>query len=258
MEDLHKEIEQLRQNRAKRQPQPPRRAKTTEKREGFFGIFTSQAILSILLVLCFMAGSALFPPETEAFKKELLQSVAEDFSFGADVIATVGKWFSALPEEVVSDEVQETASGQEDTPLSMVAVDSSSLLFPLEGDFRISSRYGYRSNPLDGKWELHSGVDLAAAEGTPIRAAADGIIVASGYTDDLGNRIRIDHGNGLYTLYGHCKDLQVDEGVRIRQGEIIGSVGNSGNSTGVHLHFSVRQGDEFLDPAVLFPFLWDV
>ncbi|MFA0732232.1 MAG: hypothetical protein LKKZDAJK_003006 [Candidatus Fervidibacter sp.] len=119
-------------------------------------------------------------------------------------------------------------------------------LRPVSGP--IVSGFGYRRHPILGGVRFHCGVDIAAPYGTPIRAAADGVVVFAGWRRAYGNTVIIDHGNGLATLYAHCSELLVSEGVVVRQGQIIARVGSTGLATGPHLHFEVRHYGEPVNP----------
>ncbi len=104
----------------------------------------------------------------------------------------------------------------------------------------ISSRFGYRSSPFANKREFHKGLDISARMGSPVVASADGIVAFSGTDRGYGKVITIKHGYGLKTKYAHMKKLLVRKGQFVKRGEIIGLVGNSGRSTGSHLHYEVR------------------
>lgn len=108
----------------------------------------------------------------------------------------------------------------------------------------ISSTFGYRD--FDGAF--HKGLDLAAGEGTPTYAAADGYVVIAGWSDSAGNWVVINHGNGLVTKYMHHSALAVSAGQTVSKGQQIGYVGNTGNSFGAHLHFQVELNDVAVDP----------
>ena len=112
----------------------------------------------------------------------------------------------------------------------------------------ITSDYGYRIHPIRGTSIFHSGIDIGADYGVPIRASASGIVIMSEYYGGYGNAIIIDHGNGYSTLYGHCSALFVGRGQRVSQGSIIASIGSTGMSTGPHLHFEVRYNGSPIDP----------
>ena len=112
-------------------------------------------------------------------------------------------------------------------------------LWPVMG--RISSSFGERQDPINGEeGSFHPGIDIAAAFGTPVRAPADGIVLKASFGDGYGREIIIDHGNGISTLYGHLSGYAVTPGERVRRGQVIGYLGDSGRSTGPHLHYEVR------------------
>lgn len=128
--------------------------------------------------------------------------------------------------------------GTEDIPLSPDQV----LVSPLKaGTYTISSVYGYRVHPVLGTSRLHNGIDMASPSGTPIYSAGTGTVLLSGSSSGYGNWIVIKHDNGLLSIYGHMDtgNLFVTPGQRVNQGQLIAKVGNSGISTGSHLHFSI-------------------
>ncbi len=126
------------------------------------------------------------------------------------------------------------------------------ITFPIRGGSRITSPFGFRDNPITGEDDFHTAVDIAAAEGTPVLAAADGTVRISEESGSLGYHIVIDHGNGFETTYGHCQRLIARVGMRIREGEVIARVGSTGNSTGNHLHFAMKKNGLYFDPACVF------
>jgi murein DD-endopeptidase MepM/ murein hydrolase activator NlpD len=103
-----------------------------------------------------------------------------------------------------------------------------------------SSNFGYRIDPFSGQQSFHEGIDFPADPGTPIVAAASGLVVESGWHPQYGKIIQIDHGNGLVSRYAHASQLGVKEGDLVVRGQQIGAVGSTGRSTGPHLHFEVR------------------
>ena len=115
---------------------------------------------------------------------------------------------------------------------------------PVQGN--ITSRFGSREAIRD---HSHKGLDIAAKTGTPIKAAADGKIKYADTMSGYGNLIIIDHGNGITTYYGHCSKLYKKEGQKVKAGDVIAAVGNTGNSTGSHLHFEIRKIGVFVNPA---------
>lgn len=132
----------------------------------------------------------------------------------------------------------------------MAEADHYPDLWPVRG--RISSTFGYRRSPFGWGAEFHEGIDLSAPYGTPIRAAASGVVIEAGRTAGFGNAVRIDHGNGLVTLYGHQSRIRVHAGQKVKKGQVIGYVGSSGLSTGPHLHFGVYKNGVAVDP---YPYL---
>jgi murein DD-endopeptidase MepM/ murein hydrolase activator NlpD len=112
----------------------------------------------------------------------------------------------------------------------------------------ITSGFGPRVHPIYGDVRMHTGIDFGASAGTPIRAAADGVVVSAGPLGGYGNATVIDHGNGLATLYGHQSRIAVSPGQRVSRGQIIGYVGCTGLCTGPHLHFEVRVRGTPVDP----------
>ncbi|MBD8067001.1 M23 family metallopeptidase [Devosia sp. PTR5] len=121
---------------------------------------------------------------------------------------------------------------------------------PLEGGGTLRSRFGYRIHPIFHTRRLHSGADLAAPSGTPIYAAGDGVIEWYKWQSGYGNKIEIKHVNGYETGYGHLSRYVKGLGVgsKVRQGQLIGYVGSTGQSTGPHLHFEIKINGNFVDP----------
>jgi murein DD-endopeptidase MepM/ murein hydrolase activator NlpD len=120
-------------------------------------------------------------------------------------------------------------------------------MWPVNG--QITSRFGDRSDPLSGEGAFHAGVDLTADSGTPVHAAADGIVSVAQFATRYGRTIIIDHGSGMSTLYAHLSAFDVIPGTEVRRGQVIGQSGASGRVSGPHLHFEVRQGGNPVNPA---------
>ena len=116
--------------------------------------------------------------------------------------------------------------------------------------YRLSSSFGYRSDPFTGKTKRHSGVDFALKPGNPIYATGDGVVEKVSYEFyGYGNQVLIDHGFGYKTRYAHLKSINVVEGMKVKRGERIGDSGNSGRSSGPHLHYEVIYKDKHINPA---------
>lgn len=113
-------------------------------------------------------------------------------------------------------------------------------LWPVMG--RVTSSFGERMDPFggDGEGEFHTGIDIAAAKGTPIHATGDGVVVKAGWGTGYGREVVLNHGQGITTLYGHMSAIAVVPGETVSRGQVIGYVGSSGHSTGAHVHYEVR------------------
>ncbi|MDR0310754.1 MAG: M23 family metallopeptidase, partial [Acidobacteriota bacterium] len=116
-------------------------------------------------------------------------------------------------------------------------------------EYRITSTYGRREDPVDGGVKFHSGIDLAAGQGTPIAATADGIVSHSGWTADSGYVVVLEHGLGFSTIYAHNKSNAVKVGQQVRRGDIVGHVGATGRTTGPHVHYEVLKDGRNVNPA---------
>lgn len=112
----------------------------------------------------------------------------------------------------------------------------------------VTSEFGYRIGPISGKREFHLAIDIAAAKGTEIHAFADGVVRYIGENDSFGLYLMIDHDNGVSTFYAHCSKLLVRKGDSITCGQTVALVGETGNATGPHLHFTLSKDDIRLDP----------
>ena len=120
------------------------------------------------------------------------------------------------------------------------------MIWPIVGE--ITSPFGWRTHPIYGDGRFHSGMDIGGDYGDPILAAAAGTVIYSGWISGYGYAVIIDHGGGLSTLYGHNESLAVGEGQAVSQGQVIAYCGSTGNSTGPHCHFEVRENGEPVDP----------
>jgi len=121
----------------------------------------------------------------------------------------------------------------------------------------ISSLFGYRLNPVTGKYTFHSGYDLAAPSGASISAILPGKVSTAAFDKGYGNYVVIDHGGGLQTLYAHCSKLKCAAGDEVQQGEEIALVGSTGNSTGPHLHIELRKDGQRYDPEWVLGGMYD-
>ncbi len=164
-------------------------------------------------------------------------------------------------------ELEETKLQQENAMLDLMAQMKSALseknklltqkkytggrfAWPVPSSSSITSQFGLRKDPFTGRTAGHNGLDIGAPQGTAIVAAADGVVIISGYVRGYGNMISIDHGGDLSTVYGHIREggLMVKENQSVKKGQKIAEVGSTGRSTGPHLHFGVYKGRTAVDP----------
>ena len=126
-------------------------------------------------------------------------------------------------------------------------LNSTPAIMPAKG--WISSHFGYRQYPFTGEVALHEGMDIASFPGSPVRAPGAGVVMFAGYKPGYGKVIVVDHGYQLSTLYGHLSEIMVTKWQKVKRGQIMGAVGNTGNSSGPHLHYEVRISNVPVDPA---------
>ncbi|MCP4135624.1 MAG: M23 family metallopeptidase [bacterium] len=136
---------------------------------------------------------------------------------------------------------------------SKVIKDTPSIV-PNQG--HITSLFGWRRSPFGHGRDFHTGIDIAAASGTIIRATAPGTVATAAWGGGYGNMIRIKHKYGFETIYGHCKSIAVKSGAKIKKGQIVGHVGQTGNSTGNHCHYEIRLGNIPINPYPYMSRVW--
>lgn len=158
---------------------------------------------------------------------------------------------SALLTSAMSGQLSRALESGPDTGLYSASGDLLSLadapsLWPVVG--RITSSFGEREDPFNGEGAFHSGIDIACSFGEPVHAAADGIVDSAAMGNGYGREIVIDHGHGIHTLYAHLSGFAITAGQHVTRGQTIGYVGQSGRSTGPHLHYEVRVQDTPVNP----------
>ncbi len=119
-------------------------------------------------------------------------------------------------------------------------------LWPVEG--RVTSSFGQREDPFNGEGAFHAGLDISAPNGTVVRATADGVVNSAAMVSGYGREVIVDHGHGVHTVYGHLSGMLVMDGQHVTRGQIVGYVGQSGRSTGPHLHYEVRINNVPVNP----------
>lgn len=146
-------------------------------------------------------------------------------------------------------EIREALSNKMEAMMLKQSVLKNTLptLYPVDIPYR-SSSFGWRQDPFLGVRAFHKGLDFSAATGEPIKATASGIVTDAGFARDYGKYIKISHGDGLETRYAHASKILVSKGDVVRREQVIGLVGNTGRSTGPHLHYEIRLNGKALDP----------
>ena len=193
-----------------------------------------------------------FEEEIRALKERagLKTEAKESFNVpvGAGRPADIDELFAALDARVASLEKElkgEVAPALERTLKREAATPRG---YPLRVKTYLASGFGVRKNPFGRGYEFHDGVDLPAPYGTPVYATAAGRIIGVGWSQVLGRYVRIDHGYGYQTLYGHLSRIGVRRGQWVERGQTIGWVGSTGRSTGPHVHYSVFRHGKATDP----------
>ena len=131
-------------------------------------------------------------------------------------------------------------------------IASMPAIAPVKGIY--TSSYGYRKDPFDGTRRFHHGIDIVAPHGKPIVASGDGLVIKAERMRGLGNAVYIAHGFGITTRYGHLSKISVEAGQRVQRGDVIGAMGNTGRSTGTHLHYEVHVDGKAQNPL---PYILD-
>ena len=193
--------------------------------------------------------------EEEAAAQELLgekeQEVAAYTASIGDKQAQIAEYQAMIAEQNSIIASMEAAIKAERQRLAEEARKYGGGVFahPCPNYTRVSDPYGMRMHPTLGVEMMHNGIDFAAPAGSPIYAAADGEVIAAGYSASMGNYLMIDHGSDIITLYMHASKLLVSQGQEVSKGEKIALVGSTGRSTGPHLHFGVRENGSYVNPS---------
>ncbi len=171
-------------------------------------------------------------------------------AIGGDFYSAVKGWYiDNFGEETSVEQVLAEKKGASVAYLS-ADVPANSIQVPLVGN--ITSPYGFREHPVDGEYSLHRGVDIGGEMGENIACAMDGVVIETGCGKSYGNYIIVKHSETLTTRYAHCSKVLANVGDRVAKGQIIALVGDTGNTTGPHLHFEICVSSEPIDPQWLF------
>lgn len=173
-------------------------------------------------------------------------------------LRTASMWVEALEDRVRTslERMERTEPGLTDLVVQLEDLRALEAALPKRwpASGTLTSGYGWRRNPVSRRgYRFHSGLDVANKRGTPIVAAADGVVVKAEYNSGYGRQVTIDHGYGITTTYSHCHRLLVREGARVQGGQRIGTIGSTGRSTGPHLHYEVHLDGNAVDPMDYVP-----
>lgn len=178
-------------------------------------------------------------------------SVMDDMDPAAMTAESLGRQLDALHHQLVT---QEDSLALLDLMLTRRTGIDASLPEYMPVDYPyLSSSFGWRRHPVTGRHSMHEGLDFAAPTGTPIYAAAAGVVTQARFRAGYGKLVEIAHGNGLSTRYAHASRIDVKEGDLVEKGQVIALVGATGRATGPHLHFEVRMAGHPLDPSLFLP-----
>ncbi len=246
---------------AKTKPNNKRRKRKT-KSDWLVSLSAAQLSLAAAGVALLLAVMQFSPASFNALRAEFDRIMQVDMS-AAQVVAQIRSFAergrAESKEAALAQDVEEStaASGGEDVEIYEASSNvcfapfdvTVEMTIPVSGE--ITSPFGYRKHPVTGEFGVHNGTDIAAAEGTPIAAAFNGRVEETGYNSVRGNYILLSHGGSTKTLYMHCSEIAAEKGAVVRSGEIIARVGNTGLSTGPHLHFSISVNGKYCNPEWL-------
>ncbi|OYU18477.1 MAG: peptidase M23 [Rhodobacteraceae bacterium PARR1] len=179
---------------------------------------------------------------------DLLSAVRKGYSGTGGPLSPIS--FSTKGEPAPAEEIRANAilQGLDRMNMYRIAAFKAPFSMPVNGPVRYTSGFGGRNDPFGRGYRRHEGQDLAGAYGTPILATADGVVTYAGWESGYGRLIKIKHEFGIETRYGHLSQIRVNVGDRVSRGERIGDMGNSGRSTGTHLHYEIRIGGDAINP----------
>lgn len=187
-----------------------------------------------------------------AYKERILQTTEAEEA--ADVaLVDVGDHAAMLRQSNREDQLIRSVIAGCDPAIAAQLKPVAELAWPLTGPMMVTSPYGERMHPIIGEEAFHRGVDLHADYGSPILAPADGVVLYIGSETTYGNMVVVLHGGGIATVYGHLWKFAVHPYERVKKGQLLGYTGDTGFSTGPHLHFEVRQDGEPTNPLEWLP-----
>ena len=165
---------------------------------------------------------------------------------------------AAFADPGLNDRFASLMSDMDRMNMMRIAATKVPYTVPVEVSHRFTSGFGTRRDPVTGGRRAHNGIDLAGPRGTPVVSTAEGVVSFAGRQSGYGNLIKIRHAFGYETMYAHLNKIHVKVGERIARGDHIGDMGNTGRSTGVHLHYEVRQSGKPVNPMTFIKAARDV
>lgn len=225
---------------------------TIAKKFGLANISTLIAVNNISNVRLLRAGQKIIIPSMDGMihtvkKGESLGLLAQRYNLSVENLLDVNDLSSSIIQ--VGDKIFIPGARLNSDELRLALGEL--FMSPLSVSWRLSSAYGYRPDPFTGVRSFHTGIDMVAPQGTSIKASMDGKVAAAGYTQVYGNYVILSHQNGYQTLYAHLHTISVKTGQSVNQGTKLGLLGNTGYSTGAHLHFSVYKNGSLVNPLTL-------
>ena len=224
--------------------------RTRPKKGGANGVVLVQTAVCAFVIFLVVLTGKLSPETFEMLKEEYNKIMAADMSPQEVVQSAASAAQDVVGIKASAAEPEESEEKSDEAVAVMASVGSrDEITVPVHG--RISSEYGYRTNPISGAYALHTGVDIAADEGTAIVAAYDGVVRDTGTGTKRGKYVLMEHPDGSETLYCHCSEILVGEDEVVMAGEPIALVGETGWATGPHLHFEIHRNGSTVDPLTV-------
>ncbi|HOY67754.1 MAG TPA: M23 family metallopeptidase [Candidatus Ozemobacteraceae bacterium] len=220
-------------------------------------LMTRAGLVALLCLLPLTLFAALETPRQQAPGKLRLQPPPQVARFFGNLEPSTSVRGQVKTFVVKAEKAQDELRDEREAPSSRSLVSTASLK-PFNGSFimpvmgEVSSAFGRRAHPFRKVRHFHTGVDIRARRGTSIMAAASGRVVYAGWRRGYGMMVEMEHGSGFRTVYAHCSKLLVRVGAMIQAGQTVGLVGNTGVTTGCHLHFEIMRGSVLIDPLSFF------
>lgn len=179
---------------------------------------------------------------------KLLEDVKAGYSGTGGPLTPLAISTKGEPEDEASLKANALLSELDKVNMLRIAAERMPFAIPLKTSYRMTSGYGWRRHPTSGKSRMHDGMDFASSVGTPVYATAEGVVTFAGWAGGYGRVIKIQHALGFETRYAHLSKFGVKKGQRVSRGDRIGDMGNSGRSTGPHVHYEIRIGGKSVNP----------